>query len=110
MLMQLVTLLSLVLLDQETFGEYLALFLNSSIPPRFNGPEVLTSSKDKANLFLGKVSANSTLGDTAVHSLPDFSSRTEQNFCITVRMVINAVYVNLICLKSLVLPVYHLVS
>ena len=65
----------------------------SSIPPLFNGPEVLTSSKDKANLFAGKFSANSTLDDT-LHSLPDFLSRTEQEIVsmrITVRMVAKAI-------------------
>ena len=68
MLMQLVTLLPLSELDHATSGEYLTIF-NSSI---FYGPDVLTSSKYKANLFAGKFSANSTLDDM-LHSLPDFS-------------------------------------
>ena len=65
----------------------------SSIAPLFNGPEVLTSSKDKANLFAGKFSANSTLDDT-LHSLPDFSTRIEQEIFymrISVIMVENTI-------------------
>ena len=65
----------------------------SAIPPLFNGPEVLTSSKDKANLFANKFSANSTLDDS-FHSLPDFPSRSDQGISslrITSRMVANAI-------------------
>ena len=51
--------------------------ISDSIPPLFNVPEVLTSSKDKADLFAWKFSVNSTLGNT-LHILPDFPSRTEQ--------------------------------
>ena len=61
----------------------------STIPPLFNGPEVLTSSKDKANLFANRFASNSTLDDSQ-HTLPDFSSRTDQEIStmrITVRMV-----------------------
>ena len=49
----------------------------STIPPLFNGPEVLTSSKDKADLFAKKFSTNSTLDDS-FHPLPDFPSQTDQ--------------------------------
>ena len=59
----------------------------------FNGPEVLTSSKDKASIFAGKFSANSTLDET-LHSLPDFLLRTEQetfSMRFVVRMVANAI-------------------
>ena len=61
----------------------------STIPPLFNGPEVLTSSKDKANLFANRFASNSTLDDSQ-HTLPDFPSRTDQEIStmrITVRMV-----------------------
>ena len=47
----------------------------SSIPPLFHGPEVLTSSKDKAELFAKLFSTNSTLDDSG-HPLPDFPHRT----------------------------------
>ena len=50
---------------------------NSTIPPLFNGPEVLTTSTDKANLFARNSSCNSTLDDGS-QQLPDFPSRTEQ--------------------------------
>ena len=85
MLVQLVTLLSLSVLDQEVN--------KCSIPQLFNGPDVLTSSKEKANRFTRKFSANSTLDDT-LHSFPDFSQRTEQeisSMSITLRMVANAI-------------------
>ena len=48
----------------------------SQIPPIFNGPEVLTSSKDKADLFCDCFSQNSTLDD-ANHPLPNFPSRCD---------------------------------
>lgn len=57
----------------------------SVIPPLFNGPEVLTSSKDKAELFANLFSANSTLDDTD-HPVPEFLLRTDkfiENFDIT---------------------------
>ena len=65
----------------------------SAIPPLFNGPEVLTSSKDKANLFANRFSTNSTLDDS-LHPLPDFPSRTDQGISslrITSRMVAKAI-------------------
>ena len=68
--------------------------IQSSIPPIFNGPEVLTpSSKDKANFFARKLSANSTLYDT-LHGIPIFPSWTEQiifSMRINVRRVANAI-------------------
>ena len=57
----------------------------SVIPPLFNGPEVLTSSKDKAELFANLFSSNSTLDDTD-HPIPEFLLRTDkfiENFDIT---------------------------
>ena len=85
MMMQLIT-MPLGILDHKIFAK-------CSIPPLFNGPWVLTSSKDKANLFARKFSANFTLNDT-MHILPDFPSQTEQKIFtmkITVRMVANAI-------------------
>ena len=54
----------------------------SSIPPLFNGPEVLSSSKDKAELFSNLFSSNSTLDDSD-HAIPEFPSRTDKtiDFC-----------------------------
>ena len=66
----------------------------STIPPLFNGPEVLTTSTDKANLFAGNFSYNSTLDDS-YQLLPDFPSRTEHRLTsrkITARMVSHAIY------------------
>ena len=48
----------------------------SSIPPLFNGPEVLTSSHDKAELFAKMFSENSTLDDSGCE-LPEFPLRTD---------------------------------
>ena len=48
----------------------------SSVPPLFNGPEVLTSPQDKANLFGNNFASNSTLDDDG-HPLPDFPLRTD---------------------------------
>ena len=47
----------------------------SSIPPLFNGPEVLSSASDKAKLFAENFSKNSNLDDSGI-SLPVFPSRT----------------------------------
>ena len=66
----------------------------STIPPLFNGPEVLTTSTDKANLFARNFSYNSTLDDS-YQLLPDFPSRTEHRLTsrkITARMVSHAIY------------------
>ena len=49
----------------------------SSVPPLFNGPEVLTSSKDKVELFAKLFSSHSTLDDCG-HPLPDFPPKTDQ--------------------------------
>ena len=50
----------------------------SSIPPLFHGPEVLTSSKEKVELFTKLFSINSTLYDSG-HPFPDFPHRTNTN-------------------------------
>ena len=47
----------------------------SAVPPLFNGPEVLSSASDKANLFAKNFFENSNLGDSGI-SLPVFPSRT----------------------------------
>ena len=47
----------------------------SAILPLFNGPEVLTSASDKANLFAKNFSINSNLDDSGI-SLPVFPYRT----------------------------------
>ena len=64
-------------------------FSKSSIPPIFNGPEVLTSPSDKAELFAKLFSANSTLDDSGA-VLPDFPARTDillENMRITPSIV-----------------------
>ena len=61
----------------------------SSIPPLFNGPEVLSSASDKAQLFAKNFSKNSNLDDSGI-SLPVFPLRTNlklHNISITPRMV-----------------------
>ena len=63
--------------------------VKSAIPPLFNGPEVLPSASDKANLFPKNVSNNSNLDDSGI-SLPAFHSRTNlklHNISITPTMV-----------------------
>ena len=50
---------------------------NSTIPPLFIGPKILTTSTDKANLFDRNFTCNSNLDDGS-QQLPDFPSRTEQ--------------------------------
>ena len=60
----------------------------STIPPLFNGPEVLSSSSDKAKLFAENFSLNSNLDDSGV-SLPVFPSRTNlklHNISVTPKM------------------------
>ena len=47
----------------------------SAIPPLFNGPEVLSSTSDKAKLFSENFSTNSNLDDSGI-SLPVFPSTT----------------------------------
>ena len=61
----------------------------SAIPPLFNGPEVLSSASDKAELFAKNFSKNSNLDDSGI-SLPVFPSRTNlklHNISITPKMV-----------------------
>ena len=47
----------------------------SSIPPLFNGPDVLSSTSEKAKLFAENFSKNSNLDYSGI-SLPVFPSRT----------------------------------
>ena len=47
------------------------------IPPPFNGPEVVNTARNKAELFAKLFSSNSTLDDTG-HILPDFPPRTDK--------------------------------
>ena len=54
-----------------------------------NGPEVISSSSDKAKLFAGIFAANSTLDDSN-HPLPDFPSRTNctiPKFKVTLKVI-----------------------
>ena len=65
----------------------------SSVPPLINGPEVLTSSSDKAEFFAQQFSKNSTLDDTG-HPLSAFESRTDvvlDTVHITSRMVASVI-------------------
>ena len=52
----------------------------SQIPPLFHGFEVLTSSKDKAELFAQLFSRNCSLNSSG-HNLPDFPSRCNDSLC-----------------------------
>ena len=59
------------------------------IPALLNGPEILTSSSDKASIFASNFAKNSTLDDSG-HPLPVFPSRTDQQltfFKVTVKDV-----------------------
>ena len=61
----------------------------SVILPLFNGPEVLSSASDKAELFSKSFSKNSNLDDLGI-SLPIYPSRTSlkpHNISITFKMV-----------------------
>ena len=61
----------------------------SAIPPLFNGPDVLSSTADKAKLFDKKFSKNFNLDNSGI-SLPVFPSRTNlkpHNISATPRMV-----------------------
>ena len=61
----------------------------STIPPLFNGPEVLSSASDKVKLFAKNFSKNSNLDDSGI-SLPVFPSRTNlklHNISIIPKMV-----------------------
>ena len=60
-----------------------------AIPPLFNGPEVLSSTSNKAKLFAEDFSKNSNLNDSGI-SLPVFSSRTNlklHTISVTPKMV-----------------------
>ena len=60
-----------------------------AIPPLFNGPEVLSSASDKAELFAKNFSKDSNLDDSGI-SLPVFPSRTNlklHNISVTPKMV-----------------------
>ena len=61
----------------------------SAIPHLFHGPELLSSTSDKAKLFAKNFSKNSNLDDSGI-SLPVFPSRTNlklHNISITPKMV-----------------------
>ena len=61
----------------------------SAIPPLFNGPGVLSSASDKAELFAENFSENSNL-DGSDNSLPVFPSRTNlklHNISLSPKMV-----------------------
>ena len=61
----------------------------SSIPPLFNGPEVLSSASDKAKLFGKKFSKKSNPDDSGIY-LPISPSRTNlklHNISVTPKMV-----------------------
>ena len=61
----------------------------SVIPPLFNGPEVLSTVSDKAELFVKNFSKNTNLDDSSI-SLSVFPSRTNlklHNMSITPKMV-----------------------
>ena len=61
----------------------------STIPPLFNGPEVLSSASDKAKLFAKSFSKNSNLDDSGI-CLPVFPSRTNlklHNISVDPKMV-----------------------
>ena len=65
----------------------------SSIPPLFNGPEVLTSASDKAELLAEQFAKNSTLSDKD-STLPHFQKRTNVSFSevrVTPRLVAEAI-------------------
>ena len=61
----------------------------SSVPTLINGPEVLSSSVDKSNLFAKNFSSNSNLDDLG-HPLPDYPSKTDSslsNFTVSAKEV-----------------------
>ena len=61
----------------------------STIPPLFNGPEVLSSASDKAKLFAENFSKTSNLDDSGI-SFPVFPSKTNlklHNISVTPKMV-----------------------
>ena len=99
MLRQLVTLLHLSLSDIVTSGEFATAFsTGGSIPylHLFDGPDVLTTSTDKANHVARNSSCNSTLDD-GYQQLPDF--RTEQRLS-TAKMVSRSCNLRSWCIQS----------
>ena len=64
---------------------------NSTIPPLFNGPKVLTTSTDKANVFARIVSCNSNLDDGS-EQLPPYTAQRVSSKNITAKMVSLAIY------------------
>ena len=87
-------------LDSWDFVRIVNSFLSkgkSTLPPLFNGLEVLSSASDKASeLFTESVSNNCNLDDSGI-SLPVFSSTTNlklHNISVTPKMV-NKVIMNL---------------
>ena len=50
----------------------------SSVPTLINGPEVIASSVDKAELFAKNFASNSNLNDKG-HALPDYPSKTDKS-------------------------------
>ena len=91
-------------LPLETFYGLLIVFSTkgkSAIPPLLNGPEVLTSSSDKAKLFAKNSPKNSNLDDSRI-SLPIFPSRTNlklHNISVT-PMMVKKVVTNLVSSKT----------
>ena len=82
---------SLLLLPKNltlmTFGKLLIVF--STKVNLFHGPEVLSSTSDKAKLFAENFSKNSNLDDSGI-SLPVFPSRTNlklHNISVSPKMV-----------------------
>ena len=69
----------------------------SAIPPLSSNNGVVTSSKDKANLFANQFASNSTLDDS--HAvLPDFPSKTDQfldSVLITPKLVLKLILTHL---------------
>ena len=73
----------------------------SAMLPLLNGPEVLTSSSDKAKLFAKNSPKNSNLDDSRI-SLPIFPSRTNlklHNISVT-PMMVKKVITNLVSSKT----------
>ena len=75
-----------------SFGKLLVAFstkVNLLLHPLFNGPKVLSSVSDKAELFAKNFSKNSNLDDSCI-SLPAFPSTTHlklHNISVTPKIV-----------------------
>lgn len=52
-----------------------------SMPFHVNGPEFISSSSDRAELFANNLSSNST-SEYKSHSLPDLSPLKDQKLCV----------------------------